>query len=281
MKISIVIPVYNEAESLSVCLDAISKQISKPFEVIVVDNNSEDDTVAIALKFNFVKLINEPRQGVVHARTTGFNATQGDIIARIDGDTVLPSDWTQQIETVFADEEIAAASGQAEYYGVGGACYINAIDLFFRRRLSHSLKNRLYLWGANMAIRREAWQKVSPLLCQKGGQHEDFDLAIHLQSYGGKVVFDERMVANVSSRRIDSDFIDFMHYAWVSPNTYAQHGIEVRRQLYPIVLVCAVGYFPAYLLHKGYSPVSGKFSIAHLLTSRAAIPRVDPTANAA
>jgi glycosyltransferase involved in cell wall biosynthesis len=281
MKISIVIPVYNEADGLIACLEAIANQTIKPYEVIVVDNNSSDGTCQVARKFDFVKLAYEPKQGVVHARTKGFDMAKGDIIARIDGDSILPSEWLESVEEVFSDSSIDASSGIAQYYAVAGNRVIDASDLYFRMRLSEQLKqvNQVYLWGANMAMRSSAWKKVRPHLCQKGNQHEDFDIAIHLQELGMKVTFDERLIANVSSRRIDTDFLSFMRYVMVSPKTYAQHGIKVKRYMYPIVAVCAIGYFPGYLLHKGYNPNLDKFSINRLLFNSTSVARVDPTTN--
>ena len=282
MKISIVIPVYNEAEQLGLCLKAISCQTITPLEVIVVDNNSTDETAAVARSFDFVTLIEEPKQGVIHARTTGFNAAKGEIIARIDADSVLPSDWLEAVEKVLSDSTVDAVSGVAQYYNVAAARLFNAIDLFFRRRLSWQLKDRVYLWGANMAIRRSAWRKVRPHLCHTGGLHEDYDIAIHLQEQGGRVVFDEGMRAQVSSRRIDVSYIEFMRYVWVSPQTYALHGIRQRWHMYWVVLVCAIGYVPARLLHRGYNPETKKFSWLQLLVAPpATAPRVDPTANVA
>jgi glycosyltransferase involved in cell wall biosynthesis len=281
MQISIVIPVYNEADSLRSCLDSIAEQNEAPYEVIVVDNNSTDDTPAVAESYCFVTLINEPKQGVTHARSTGFDKAKGDIIARIDGDSILPGDWTKKISEIFSNEEIDAVSGVALYYNVNFAQIFNAIDLFFRRRLSWQLKDRIYLWGANMAMRKKAWNKVKPSLCNKGGMHEDYDVAIHLQELGGKVVFEESLTANVSSRRIEAGFISFMRYVWISPSTYAQHGIKVKRYLYPVVLVCAIGYWPGHMLQKGYNPESGKFNIFRLLRPYDAIARIDPTSNVA
>jgi hypothetical protein len=111
--------------------------------------------------------------------------------------------------------------------------------------------------------------------------HEDYDLAIHLQEVGGTVGFDERLKAQVSSRRIDVGYLDFMRYVWVSPGTYAQHGIRQRWHMYWIVLVCAVGYIPARLLHRGYNPKTGSFSVGRLFTAQAVTARVDPTAHVA
>jgi glycosyltransferase involved in cell wall biosynthesis len=87
--ISIVIPVYNEAERIAACLESIAAQTVTPLEVIVVDNNSTDATVSIARSFPFVRVITAKCQGVIHARNRGFNAARGEIIGRIDADTRL------------------------------------------------------------------------------------------------------------------------------------------------------------------------------------------------
>lgn len=281
LKVSLVIPVYNEASQLGACLSAIAAQTAVPYEVIVVDNNSTDGTAAIAAAFGFVKLLREPKQGVVHARNRGFDAARGDIIGRIDADTLLPPDWIESARAVFADQAVDAVSGVALYYNVAAAAVFNVIDLFFRRRLSWQLKDRVFLWGANMALRRGAWQRVRPALCNRGGMHEDYDIAIHLQELGGRVTFDERLRARVSSRRIDTNYGDFMRYVWVSPDTYAQHGIRSRWHMYSLVLVCAIGYLPARLLHRGYDPELDRFAWSKALVPASAPPRVDPTANVA
>src|ERR1019366_8076903 len=90
MRVSLVIPAYNEKHHIKACLDHIASQRVVPYEVIVVDNASTDKTAAIARSYDFVTLITEKRQGVVFARDTGFNLARGDIIGRIDADTLLP-----------------------------------------------------------------------------------------------------------------------------------------------------------------------------------------------
>lgn len=280
-RVSIVIPVYNEAAQLAACLDAISRQTVKPYEVIVVDNNSSDESADVARRYGFVRLLHEPKQGVLHARTRGFDTAHGDIIARIDADSILPGDWVAAVQAVFEDASVDAVSGAALYYNVAAAGAFNAIDLFFRRRLERKMGDRLYLWGANMALRRSAWQRVKPFLCSTGGLHEDYDIAIHLQELGARVTFDERLQAQVSSRRIDVSYRDFMRYVWVSPQTYARHGLSCQRHMYPIVAICAIGYLPARILHRGYAVQEGRFKWSKLFAPATAIPRVDPTANIA
>ena len=281
MKLSIVIPVYNEAEQLEACLLAISRQKLKPHQVIVVDNNSSDNTEFIARSFGFVTVLQQKTQGVVHARTLGFDKASGDIIARIDGDTVIPEDWTANIKRIFIDESIDAVTGVANYYNVAASDLVDSVDLFFRRSLSKKLKKDMYLWGANMAIRRKAWTAVRNSLCNSGNLHEDFDIAIHLTAIGGNIIQDEKLTAFVSSRRIDMNFLDFMSYVNMSPRTYALHKIKVKKHIYPVVMVCALCYLPGKILYRGYDKELDKFSWAHLVSPRPTLSRVDPTANVA
>jgi len=199
LSISLIIPAYNEERYLAACLDAVAKQIVKPYEVIVIDNNSSDSTSAIASRYTFVKIIKETSQGVIHARSTGFDAASGDIIARIDADTLLPSDWIANLKSIFqSDKELDAVSGAVSYYDLPYNKLASRIDLIFRQSIANRMGDEVFLYGANMAIRRNSWTKAKPFLCKVGGLHEDFDLAIHAQETGSKVVFDRRFRCGVS-----------------------------------------------------------------------------------
>ena len=279
MKITIVIPVYNEAAHLGACLEAIAAQAVAPYEVIVVDNNSTDNTAIIASSYDFVTLLSEPRQGVVHARNRGFDAAGGDIIGRIDADTLLPPDWVAQVQAIFQDESVAAVSGAPHYYDFALDGLADALDMYFRLGLARRLKDTNFLWGANMAVRRSAWEQARSLLCDHRRLHEDFDLAIHLQALGLQVAYDESLVAGVSSRRIDSGFVDYVRYTLASPRTYAAHGLRSRFHMYPVLAACWLGYLPGRLIYRGCDPETGAFSISQLLA--ASSPRVDPTTNVA
>lgn len=276
-RVSIVIPVYNEADRLEACLLAIGRQTMKPYEVIVVDNNSTDSTAQIAANFDFVCLMTEKKQGVTHARTRGFDAARGDIIGRIDADTLIPVDWVTQVQHLFADPELSAVSGSADYYDFILAPLVNAVDRRCRTYLAMALHGQLYLWGANMALRRSAWHDVKASLCVQAGLHEDFDLGIHLQRSGHKVGYAERLMASVSLRRIDTSFTAYVQYCLVCPQTYKHHGIKARFYMYPVLVLCWVTYLPGRLLYRAYDSDRRSFSYEKLLS--AATARVDPSSN--
>lgn len=278
LRISIVIPVYNESAAIALCLDAIARQVEAPFEVIVVDNNSSDKTKDIVRKYPFVRLLSEKRQGVVFARDRGFNAARGDIIARIDADTQIPHDWTQHIQTIFTDSTLAAVSG-VMHYKVPFAKLVDRIDLAFRRRIARQLQatDSVFLQGANMAVRTQAWHASRAHMCRRGSLHEDFDLAIHLQDHGFRVAFDERLHAVISARRIDTGFLDFAQYVSRSPHTYAEHQLPERRHMYGAVLFSLLVYMPARILVRGYCAKRQNFSLLRVFSPQENSGRINPT----
>src|SRR3989344_2115583 len=115
MKISVVIPVYNEEEHIGACLQSLKKQTTPPDEIIIVNNNSTDASVAIAQKYG-VKIVNEKQQGMIYARNRGFDEAQGDIIARTDSDALLPPNWIEKIKSHFQNHTVDAVGGPIIYY---------------------------------------------------------------------------------------------------------------------------------------------------------------------
>lgn len=258
--VSIVIPVYNEAAHLAACLDAIAVQTVQPSEVIVVDNNSTDDTVTIARKYDFVTVVREKRQGVIHARNRGFNLASGEVIGRIDADTVIREDWVETVHRIFAEQSVDAVSGRANYHDMTLAPLLGMIDLKIRSYLARTLGDEVAMQGANMAIRRSVWNLVKHDVCQKGGLHEDLDLSVHVNWRGFSVRFDPSMVASLGYRQAGSSYMKFVEYVMLSPRTYAQHGLTSQRHMYPVCALAIICFWPLKVLHRGYDKQSGKFS---------------------
>lgn len=279
-KISIVIPVYNEGETIITCLKAIEQLTTEPYEVIVVDNNSTDGSIKQLESYPGVRLVSEPMQGVVHARKTGFDLAQGEIIARIDADTILPAGWLDEVTKIMIDNpNLTAVSGSCNYYDFLFSNLVNRIDRTLRLYMHRRLKQRTFLFGSNMALRKTSWDQVKSSLCSVSAIHEDMDLAIHLQELGHEVGFSKELIAGTSFRRIESGFISFVKYSLVSPRTYARHHIQRRFYMYPIILFCWLVYAPAHFIYLFYSPEDHSYNFKNLLIRNLHKMRVDPTSN--
>ena len=277
VKVSIVIPVYNEGEHLAACLSAIARQSVAPYEVIVVNNNSTDTSVAVAKGYPSVTVIDEKRQGVVFARDTGFSAARGDIIGRIDADTIISDDWVETVQQLFSDQlkPIDALSGAVSYHDMPWKAFIGRLDLVFRQWIANGMDDQVYLYGANMAIRRSTWYKVRHSVCRRGGIHEDFDLAIHLAALGATVVFDQRLKAAVSLRRFDVGFLNFWQYAWLNPRTYLVHGKRAEPRMYTVIALVITNFYAIQMVYRSYDATTDRLALANLFNQRPHL-RVNP-----
>ena len=202
MKISIVIPAYNEEAYLEKCLISLANQLEKPYEIIVVDNNSTDKTVEIAKKFG-ARVLKETKQGIVPARNTGYNKAKGDIIARTDADTRVQPDWTKRIRENFEkDPELLGLSGSAHYYDFPDLLqYKNWIIPGASNFVKFFMKHD-GMFGFNLALRRKTWEAIKEEVCSDDDKiHEDTDLAIHIAKYG-KVFMDKSILVETSLRQI-------------------------------------------------------------------------------
>jgi len=273
--ISIIIPAYNEAETIQPCLDAIAAQTVRPHEVIVVDNNSTDTTAALAARYPFVRVIYEQKQGVVHARNTGFDAATGDILGRIDADSIIAADWVETLHTIFVSGGPDAVSGSVTYHSLPYVRFWNGVDYVFRRYFAWALGREYALQGANMALRSKAWRKTKHSICNAGGLHEDFDLAIHLREQGHKTVFTPRLLASLTFRQAGSRWRDYLSYVMLHSGTYAQHKRLRRVVMYPIMLLAIVFYPLIRMLYLGYDAPRDTFSFSKFLRTQAGA-RVNP-----
>jgi glycosyltransferase involved in cell wall biosynthesis len=229
----------------------------------------------IAAGYPFVRVLRQKRQGVVHARDKGFNAAQGDIIGRIDADTIISEDWVATLQRIFKDSAIGAVTGSAQYHDMGWAPLLNKVDLVIRRRLARAMKREVAIQGANMAIRSSVWQDIRRSLCRTGGMHEDFDIAIHATDRGHLVIFDESLVVALGYRQAESSFEDFVAYLMLNPHTYKIHGLKSYRHMYPVIYLAMAFYLLIKILHRGYDSGLQRFSWTKLLLAPAQ-QRVNP-----
>ncbi|HLB66571.1 MAG TPA: glycosyltransferase family 2 protein [Candidatus Saccharimonadales bacterium] len=204
LKLSIVIPVYNEEDHLKNCLDAIALQSIKPYEVIVVDNNSTDKSVEIAQSYSFVRIVKEKRQGIVHARNRGFNTVRSQIIGRIDADTILPKDWVAKVSKFYANPDHVdyALTGGGFFYNVRAPRLNGWIQGQIAYRFIRLLMGHYSLWGSNMVIPRTLWEVVKADTCSRNDIHEDVDLGIHTHELGYRICYQEGLRVGVYARRI-------------------------------------------------------------------------------
>ena len=276
VSLSIVIPVFNDERHLKHCLESIAAQTVMPSKVIVVDNNSTDSSAKIARQYPFVRVVHEKQQGVVFARNKGFDVADTDLIGRIDADTQLPPEWVDRVLAIFEQTDVAAVSGPVGWYDAPAKSFGMFMDKSIRRitwRLG-SKDDAVFLFGSNMALRRNSWQKVRDGVCTDKNVHEDIDLAIHLLRADLPVAFDDSLYAMTSSRRINDPHKQLKKYVDIYQNTYRVHGIKTT-STWPAVIIPLVAHFGIKLIKRGYDPETGQFSLKRFVDNDIS-PRVHP-----
>ena len=108
MKISVVMSVYNGAASVGVAIDSILAQTERDFELIVIDDGSQDATSAILVDYasrdERIRIVTQPNAGLTRALIRGCELARGDVIARHDADDrSLPDRFRKQYEALGKD----------------------------------------------------------------------------------------------------------------------------------------------------------------------------------
>jgi peptidoglycan-N-acetylglucosamine deacetylase len=218
--VSVVIPAYNEAELLPLCLDSIDGQdYAGGYEVIVVDNASTDSTARIA-RDRGVRVVHEDRRSPACARQRGAEVARGEIIAFIDADTQAPDRWLSTIvERFLREPRLVAVSGPYAYFDAGRiartASYAaNVINIIVDHLFRGVFNKGGALWGCNFAVRRAA-------LFQAGGfdtsikfYGEEYELSLRLKKVGRAVII-PRLVVLTSARRLKRLGVVTQYWNWV------------------------------------------------------------------
>ena len=115
-RVSIIVPAYNEEKFIARTLETLKNQTYRDYEIIVVNNNSTDNTEKIA-KEHVDKVFLEKEKGYHNAVNRGVREAKGDIITFCDADSLYPKNWLKKIIHEFdKDSEVVAVYGTAKFH---------------------------------------------------------------------------------------------------------------------------------------------------------------------
>ncbi|MGZ6004683.1 MAG: glycosyltransferase family 2 protein [Candidatus Saccharimonadales bacterium] len=232
LTLSIVIPVYNEERHIGACLDSIAAQTVAPFEVIVVDNNSTDKTREIVASYKFVKILDESRQHQVYAQSTGFDAAKGELLGRIDGDSVLPDNWVEKIINEFNKHSgLVAVTGVADPYDVPLKRIGIAVFEFYQMRLTRFFTGKTMLWNSSSAFRAKCWPIIKRQMKFADNLWEDHEMSYWLSNLG-EVKLLKNLKVGCSFRSIHKGFFTQLAYQYRSVRVFSRHNSRFKTVLF-------------------------------------------------
>jgi glycosyltransferase involved in cell wall biosynthesis len=204
VNISVVIPAYNAEKTIGQCLASLYEQSRRPNQIIVVDNNSTDETKKIVLEFLRnqkeidARCIDEYRRGPSFARNCGANNAQGDVIAFIDADCIADPSWLARLLASFENPDTGAVAGSI--IGFDKETTIGKFHaLFTLMSLPKSgLFNEFNLISggfptANFSIRKELFDAISGFDEAMPIYGEDYDLCARIYVAGHKIYYNKEV----------------------------------------------------------------------------------------
>lgn len=205
MRVSVVIPVLDDAEELTGCLAALAAQSRPADEIVVVDNGCTDHSATLARESG-ARVVREPRRGIPAAAATGYDEATGEVICRLDADSRPGPDWLERIVGAFTDDPaLDALSGPGEFLGLTGwraraarLLYMEAYFASVGSAMAHPT-----LFGSNLAMRRSAWERVRDRVHRDDPElHDDIDLSFQFGATD-RLRLDRTLTVGISARPFD------------------------------------------------------------------------------
>lgn len=203
--VSVIVVCWNSRSVLGRCLDQLLAQDYPSYDVIVVDDGSEDDTLEVAQSaaagHEQLKIVASGRnRGCPHARNLGVRHAKGEMVAFIDADGYAAPDWLSRIVQAFAADAGIGGVASTVFFaanpqvinGAGGTVNRQgwAADLSMNEPYERAqiASEALYPMGCGMAVRRAALERVGLFDDRMLNYYDDVDYGIRLWRAGYRVV---------------------------------------------------------------------------------------------
>jgi glycosyltransferase involved in cell wall biosynthesis len=200
-KISIIIPVYNDASRIEKLLNSITKlnYDKDQIEVIVADNASTDKVKEIALKYNAIYFFAGNKKGPDYARNEGVRIAQGSYIAFTDSDCIVDPDWLSEAEKIL-DNGAGAVGGKIKFtFEHDKPSIIEYVDSV-RHLNQEQYVNEGFSATANFIIKKEIFNKIG-LFGEDWKLSGDYEFGKRMQKEGYKILYGDKAVVFHEARK--------------------------------------------------------------------------------
>jgi GT2 family glycosyltransferase len=201
---SVIVVCWNSGKVLGRCLDQLVAQDHRNYEIVVVDDGSDDDTIEVAeaaqARGNVTIVRGRRNRGCPHARNLGLRHAKGEIVAFVDADGFAAPTWLSQVVSAFdADPKVGGVASTVFFdtnplviNGAGGIVNRQgwAADLSMSESYEQAkiASEALYPMGCGMALRRSAIERVGPFDDRMLNYYDDVDYGVRLWRAGYRVV---------------------------------------------------------------------------------------------
>lgn len=250
-RVSVIVPAHNESKHITRCLESLLRQDfpKHDYEIIVVDNASNDETAMLAKSFKSINYLYKKEGPVGAVRNFGVSFAKGDTIAFIDGDCVAPEDWLKTGSILLDSNPQTAFGGK---YSLDQ--YVTWIERYWLLGLKNSTSDKIDLLGGTIFIKKEHFNLVGGFN-ENISSGEDSQLASDLRSSGIAVKIDQTLnVIHLGNAKTVRDFI--RRQAWHSENYIDRLRISITDPTFVITIA-----FDTLIIASATSLISGSWNI--------------------
>jgi len=195
MKASVIIPAYNAEATIGQCLESMTRQSFKNFEIIVVDDGSKDRTPEIVQEFSKIRLLKQKNAGPAVARNKGAKEAKGEIIIFTDSDCVADRNWLEEMLKPFSEKNVAGVQGM--YKSKQKEIIARLIQLEIEQRYAKMMKHKFidFIGTYSAAYRKNVFEEMKgfdtsfPI-----ASGEDTDFSFRVSRAGYKMVFNKKAI---------------------------------------------------------------------------------------
>jgi mycofactocin system glycosyltransferase len=257
--VSVIIPVRDRPGDLERCLNSLA-QIDYPaelFDVIVVDDASQDETGTVAERYAFVTLLRNRRSvGASASRNRGARHATGEVLCFLDSDCQVVPHWLREMMVIFEDPAVTAGGGLVSSNLEGRFLdryekVQSSLHMGTRQRDSRDANRFFYLPSCNLAVRRTDFLRLGGFN-ESMAVGEDVDLCWRLMDRGGVIAYrPEAIVFHRHRNRLGAFCRRRYDYGTSEPLLQSLH--RRRRKIFPIsplamffwgLLAAAVLFYP-------------------------------------
>ncbi len=250
MKISVIIPCYNAARTLGEQLEALAGQeVSFPWEVIVADNGSTDDTIQVAETYRscvpVLRIVDaSARRGAAHARNRGAAAAKSELLAFCDADDVVGQGYLAAVCEALAEHPFIAC--RYEFKRLNRR-WISRLPVSHQQTDVDSgmIGPYVYGGGGSLAVRKPIHEAIGGFDEDNFPILQDTDYCIRMQRAGYRLQFAPRAI---------------VHYRW---RTTAREAFQQARTWGRDLVALRIKYAP-----EAHGGVARRFMLRHLLALR-------------
>ncbi|MCY1721782.1 glycosyltransferase family 2 protein [Prolixibacteraceae bacterium Z1-6] len=195
-EVSVILPFYNAENTLQAAIKSILNQSFKNFELLLIDNNSNDNSYEIARRLaasdSRIILLNETKQGVANAMNFGLQNARGRFLARMDADDIsLPTRLEKQLQFLNKNPEIDFAGSEVKYIAhskntAGFRRFVARANSF---HTSEEIERKRFIEipiiNPTLFFRRKLFEKYGA--CLDGNFPEDYEMQLRYLEAGVKM----------------------------------------------------------------------------------------------